>query len=42
MHFNAFLENRPAVENANRSYALKFTRQEQTKVLAEILDKLQD
>lgn len=42
MHFNAFLENRPAVENANRSYALKFTRQEQTKVLAEILDKLQE
>ena len=38
-HFNAFLEKREAVENANRNYALQFTREEQTKVLAKILDE---
>jgi hypothetical protein len=39
-HFTAFLQQRNVVENADRNYALKFTREEQTKVLAGILDKI--
>jgi hypothetical protein len=39
-HFSAFLEQRDIVENSDRSYALKFTREEQTKVLAGILDQI--
>ena len=39
-HFNAFLQQRDVVESTDRSYALKFTREEQTKVLAGILDQI--
>ena len=39
-HFTAFLEDRNVVEHPNRSYALKFTREEQSKVLAKILDEI--
>lgn len=39
-HFSAFMEKRHAVEHANLSYALKFTREEQTIVLAKILDNI--
>jgi glycosyltransferase involved in cell wall biosynthesis len=39
-HFTAFLEQRDIVENADKGYALKFTRKEQTKVLANILKKI--
>ncbi len=39
-HFNAFLQQRNVVESTDRSYALKFTREEQTKVLAGILDQI--
>lgn len=40
-HFTAYLQQRDIVENADRNYALQFTREEQTKVLAGILDKIQ-
>jgi glycosyltransferase involved in cell wall biosynthesis len=39
-HFKAYLEHRSVASHPNRSYALKFTREEQTKVLANILDEL--
>jgi len=40
-HFRAYLNKRNVVDHADRSYALKFTRKEQTKVLAEILNTIQ-
>jgi hypothetical protein len=39
-HFNAFLQQRDVVERIDLNYALKFTREEQTKVLAGILDQI--
>jgi glycosyltransferase involved in cell wall biosynthesis len=39
-HFNAYVEQRNVVENVDRKYALRFTRENQSKALAEILDTI--